>query len=67
MLYIIPMVTTKKIKQSIWNINIKEMRTKDVTMKNHLNIKESGNGGNKDLSHTKNMKRQKYFPISYYF
>ena len=43
----------------MWNINIKEMRTKDVTMKNHLNIKESGNGGNKELSHTKKYEKTK--------
>ena len=41
------------------------MRIKDVTMKNHL--KESGNGGNKELSHTKKYKKTKYFSISYYF
>ena len=35
------------------------MRIKDVTMKNHL--KESGNGENKELSHTKNIKRQSIF------
>lgn len=37
------------------------MRIKDVTMKNHLNIKESGNGGNKELSHTKKYKKAKVF------
>lgn len=43
------------------------MRIKDVIMKNHLKVKESGNRGNKELSHTKKYKKTKYFPISYYF